>query len=33
MLAKEPLRRPVGSELVASLVDLEIDAFDWRETE
>lgn len=30
MLAKEPLRRPIGSELVELLVDLEIDSFDSR---
>lgn len=31
MLAKEPLRRPVGAELVELLVDLEIDSFEMRE--
>lgn len=29
MLAKEPLRRPTGAELVSLLVDLEIDLYDW----
>ncbi len=31
MLAKDPLRRPVGLELLDLLIDLEIDAFDARE--
>lgn len=30
MLAKEPLRRPTGTQLVSQLVDLEIDVFDLR---
>jgi serine/threonine protein kinase len=32
LLAKEPLRRPTGQELVDWLVNLEIDLFDLRET-
>lgn len=31
MLAKEPLRRPTGTELIQGLVDLEIEAFDSRQ--
>jgi serine/threonine-protein kinase len=31
LLAKEPLRRPTGQELVDWLIDLEIDLFDLRE--
>ena len=30
MLAKEPLRRPTGTQLVSQLVDLEIDVFEMR---
>jgi serine/threonine protein kinase len=30
LLAKEPLRRPIGQELIQSLVDLEIETFEFR---
>ena len=30
MLAKEPLRRPVGMELIQALVDLEVETFEFR---
>jgi serine/threonine protein kinase len=30
LLAKEPLRRPVGQELIQTLVDLEIETFELR---